>query len=59
MASALFSHLFSNFQCILKDIPSIKMVNFKRFHRQFSSGPVVRTLHFQCRGPGFAPWLGN
>ena len=22
-------------------------------------GPVVKTLHFQCRGHGFDPWSGN
>ena len=22
-------------------------------------GPVVKTLHFQCMGHGFNPWLGN
>ena len=25
----------------------------------FPGGPVVRTLSFQCWGPGFDPWLGN
>ena len=24
--------------------------------RDFPSGPVVKTLHFQCRGHGFDPW---
>ena len=27
--------------------------------RDFSGGPVVETLSFQCRGPGFNPWSGN
>ena len=27
--------------------------------REFPGGPVVRTLCFQCRGPGFDPWSGN
>ena len=22
-------------------------------------GPVAKTLHSQCRGPGFSPWSGN
>ena len=22
-------------------------------------GPVAKTLHSQCRGPGFDPWSGN
>ena len=25
----------------------------------FLSGAVAKTLCFQCRGPGFDPWLGN
>ena len=27
--------------------------------RDFPGGPVTRTLHSQCRGPGFDPWSGN
>ena len=26
---------------------------------EFPGGPVVRTLHFHCRGLGFDPWLGT
>ena len=26
---------------------------------EFPSGPVVRTPHFLCSGPGFDPWSGN
>ena len=26
---------------------------------EFSDGPVVRTLHFDCRGHGFDPWSKN
>ena len=26
---------------------------------EFPDGPVVRTLHFHCGGPGFDPWSGN
>ena len=25
----------------------------------FPGGPVVKTQHSQCRGPGFNPWSGN
>ena len=25
----------------------------------FPGGPVVKTLHFHCRGRGFDPWSGN
>ena len=27
--------------------------------RDFSGGPVVKTLHFQCRGPGSIPGQGT
>ena len=25
----------------------------------FPDGPVVKALHFWCKGRGFDPWLGN
>ena len=25
----------------------------------FPDGPVVKALHFQCKGHGFDPWPGN
>ena len=25
----------------------------------FPGGPVIKTPHFHCRGPGFHPWSGN
>ena len=31
----------------------------KERNSDFPSGPVAKTLHTQCRGPGFDPWLGN
>ena len=31
----------------------------KKQCREFSGGPVVRALHFHCRGHGFNPWSGN
>ena len=27
--------------------------------QEFLGGPVVRTLRFHCRGPGFNPWSGK
>ena len=27
--------------------------------RDFPRGPVAKTVHSQCRGPGFDPWSGN
>ena len=29
------------------------------YRRDFPGGPVVKTLHFQCRGCGFHPWSGK
>ena len=31
----------------------------RRRDEEFPGGPVVRTLRFHCRGPGFDPWSGN
>ena len=33
--------------------------SFKTWLGDFSGGPVVETLCFQCRGCGFDPWSGN
>ena len=29
------------------------------FLKYFPAGPVAKTLHSQCMGPGFDPWSGN
>ena len=42
---------------ILKLIWKIKGSRITK--KDFPGGPVVKTPHFQCRGPGFNPWLGN
>ena len=31
----------------------------KEGERDFPGGPVAKTPHSQCRGPGFDPWSGN
>ena len=31
----------------------------KKKSQDFPDGPVVKTLHFHCRGHRFDPWLGN
>ena len=31
----------------------------KRMRGDFPGGPVVKTLHFHCRGLGFDPWSGS
>ena len=31
----------------------------KHMKRDFPGGPVIKTLHFQCRGGRFNPWSGN
>ena len=35
------------------------ILNKNHFDRDFPGGPAVKTLHSQCRGPGFDPWSGN
>ena len=48
-----------NFDHVVKvasaEIPHSKVINC----REFPGGPVAKTPHSQCRGPGFAPWSGN
>ena len=31
----------------------------KEQYRDFPGDPVAKTLHSQCREPGFNPWSGN
>ena len=31
----------------------------KHIKRDFPGGPVIKSLHFQCRGGRFNPWSGN
>ena len=39
---------------------NVKKLDPKTVHTgDFPCGPVVRTLHFHCRGLGFNPWLVN
>ena len=33
--------------------------NLKTTFRDFPGDLVAKTLHSQCRGPGFHPWSGN
>ena len=40
---------------MLCDKMLLKKVGAQNFH----GGPVPRTLHSQCRGPRFNPWLGK
>ena len=45
--------------CPLKSYTKVNE-HFKRTWTQdFPGGSVAKTLHSQCRGPGFNPWLGN
>ena len=34
-------------------------VSQKGNSRDFPGGPVAKTPHSQCSGPGFNPWSGN
>ena len=42
-------------------LPKISFITYfkNRAVGDFPSGPVVKFLHFQCRGHGFNPWLRN
>ena len=40
-------------------VNKVKIFVLKNLFGDFPSGPVVKTLHFQCRGCGFDPWSGN
>ena len=59
------NHLYPNTK--LKCFKKIKIMGgwvlrtdgFERSRRDFPGGLVVKTPHFQCRGHGFNPWLGN
>ena len=32
------------------------VLKFFKYTRDVHGGPVAKTLHSQCRGPGFDPW---
>ena len=34
-------------------------VHISNLYWDFPGGPVAKTPHSQCRGPGFNPWPGN
>ena len=36
-----------------------KVEAFKEKTAGLATGPVAKTLHSQCRAPGFDPWTGN
>ena len=42
--------------CLVKGKKKFK--EYKNY-RDFPGGPVAKTPHSQCRGPGFNPWSGN
>ena len=37
----------------------LKLWDLFKKYSDFPGIPVVKILHFQCRGPGFNPWLGT
>ena len=45
-------------QAIEEKIDKLDCIKIKNFW-EFPGGPVVRTRHFHCLGPGFNPWSGN
>ena len=44
------NYMTKNFKIIIRKILR---------EQEFSGGPVFRTLHCHCYGPGFNPWLEN
>ena len=52
--------LVTKFQLILQaDSFILDNFYFKIVMRDFPGGPVAKTLHSQCMGPGFNIWSGN
>ena len=41
--------------CFLKMLSKYKI----KITWDFPGGPVAKSPHFQCRGPGFNPWSGT
>ena len=39
--------------------PSSNCFLIMKYLREFSGGPMVRTLHLHCQGCRFDPWLGK
>ena len=50
---------FWNFRSISIRVAPLYAFVLKCPTGEFPGGPVVRTLHFHCRGHGFNPWSGN
>ena len=38
---------------------TLQFKNILKISEDFPGGPVVKTLHFHCRGRGFDPWSGK
>ena len=54
----IFSYLWNN-KLWESIINKSQKSNFKTNTGDFPGSPVVKTLHFHCRGHGFDPWWGN
>lgn len=45
---------------VTQDLEEISRgLDFKGKRRDFPGDTVPKTLHSQCRGPQFSPWLGK
>ena len=44
-----------------KEVMLVFTISLLKRHllQDFPGGPAAKTLHSQCRGPGFDPWSGN
>ena len=52
-------HLLTRKKWAIKKAKGEKTDQREHGQREFPGGPVVRTLHSHCRGPGFNPWSGG
>ena len=52
------THSFSSFTPRTLGIECIASTQITQ-DQEFPGGPVVKTLHSHCQGPGFNPWSGN
>ena len=51
--------LISDYTTKLESANGILLSHKKEWSRDLSGGPVVKILHFHCRGPRFDPQLGT
>ena len=55
---------YDTWQIVLPQLPfnykqGLLLLNLRLPVRDLAGGPVAKTLHSQCKGPGLNPWSGN